>query len=319
MNIANGIETIKFYDNRYDNGYMDEWPAEKKQRVYQLIKNLNLPENGNALDFGCGNGIFTNIIKQALPKWEVYGIDISSIAIENANKRYPHCSFYLSSKTNNNDKRFDFLFTHHVLEHVCDLPETFKEINNYLKEKSSILHILPCGNKGSFEHGICLLNKNGINTKVGNKFVFEDISHLRRLDTKQMNDYAGQYGFSLCVDYYCNQFFGAFDWITLLSPALILEMTSPKNAKDKISALKLTLLSIIILTIKIARFPSNTIDYNRERMKSSKYYFLFIVLLIFYPLSKLTNICLKHMSNSEWKDKKNSKNGSEMYLYYKRS
>ena len=57
-------EAKQFYENRYEKGYMDEWPIDKKQRVLEIINVLNLPENGVALDFGCGNGVFTDVINK---------------------------------------------------------------------------------------------------------------------------------------------------------------------------------------------------------------------------------------------------------------
>ena len=318
LDLTNKTDAIKFYDNRYSNGYMEEWPLEKRQRVLKVIKSLNLPETGDALDFGCGNGEFTGVLRQSLPKWNIYGVDISSIAIDNAKKRHPDCLFFLTSDLRLLNKKFDFLFSHHVLEHVEDIDKSWQEIDRYLKKQSSILHVLPCGNQGSFEYNLCMQRIDGVNRKPQDRFAFEEKSHLRRLTTKQMNDFAVQYNFELVFGYYSNQFYGALDWITLLNPMLILEMTTTKTAKDKISALKLACLSIALVLIKLMRFPANTIDYNKRRMKRYKYYFLFFMLLIFYPLSKLTNICLKYMSNWEWKNERDKKNGSEMYLYYKR-
>jgi len=201
MDSNDDSNATKFYDDRYLKGYMKEWPIEKKQRVLEVINSLNLPERGDALDFGCGNGVFTDIIKQALPKWNVYGVDVSSIAVDNAKDLHSNCSFFLPFNVSYRDKRFDFVFTHHVLEHVYDVSETWHEINGYLKEEASVLHILPCGNKGSFEHRVCLLREDGINRDMEDKFYFEDISHLRRLNTDQMNRFAVTYGLNLDVDY----------------------------------------------------------------------------------------------------------------------
>jgi len=298
---------------------MEEWPIEKKQRVLEVIKSLNLPETGDALDFGCGNGEFTGVLKQALPKWNVYGVDISSIAVNNAKKRHPDCSFFLPSDILLMNKNFDFLFSHHVLEHVDNIDKAWGEIDRYLKKQASSLHILPCGNQESFEYNLCMLKKDGIERDSGDRFFFEDISHLRRLNTDQMNCYAVKYGFNLDVDYYSNQFYGAIKWITQESLSFILGMTNTKKATDLFSAFKLICLRIILLIIKFMRFPANTIDYKRKSMKSYRYYFLFSMLLIFYPFSKFTNSCLQYMSNSEWKSERSKKNGSEMYLYYKRN
>jgi len=77
-----------FYDDWYSGGYLMHWPDKVEARVLNMIKSLKLPEFGDALDYGCGNGILTSIIKRALPKWNVYGLDISKIAIENAKKGF---------------------------------------------------------------------------------------------------------------------------------------------------------------------------------------------------------------------------------------
>ena len=311
-------EAAVFYDDWYVRGYMDEWPIEKKHRVFDITKSLNLSETGDVLDFGCGNGEFTGVLKKALPEWNVYGTDISAIAIENAQKRHSDCSFFLTSDNRFIDKKFDLLFTHHVLEHVDDIDKIWPEIYQYLKKRAFALHILPCGNQGSFEYNLCMLKKDGIERGSGNRFYFEDKSHLRRLTTRQMNDFAIQYDFRLIAGFYSNQLYGALDWITLSSAGFILEMTGTKKAKDKLSAIKLICLRMILLMIKSMRFPANTIDYKKNKMKRYKYYFFLLTLLIFYPISKLTNIYLKYMSNLEWQTSGSKKNGSEMYLYYKR-
>src|SRR5574340_1305298 len=179
---------VDFYQERYAQGYMDEWAIEKKQRVFETIRSLELPDVGEARDFGCGNGVFTEVMRQALPSgWKVYGTDISAIAVEHASKRYPGCIFYEPDDKELIGKGFDFIFTHHVLEHVYDLAHVLDEMHAFLRDKAAILHILPCGNEGSFEHGICLLRKDGINPELENRFFFEDEGHVRRLSTDQLS------------------------------------------------------------------------------------------------------------------------------------
>jgi len=307
-----------FYNEWYASGYMDEWPDDKKARTLEIIKTLNLQETGDALDYGCGNGVFTAVLKRALPNWNVYGIDISSVAIDNARNRYPDCSFLLPTDIRLINKTFDFLFSHHVLEHVEDIDEVWSTFDQLLKEQSSCLHILPCGNQGSLEYNVCMLKEDGIDRSSGNRFFFEDKSHLRRLTTNQMNDLSIRHNFELVSDYYSNQFYGALDWITLSSPEFILKLTNLTKARDLNSALKLMSMRILLLLIKFIRFPANTIDYKRNRLKGSRYCFLFLVLFPFYPFSKLANIFLQLKSNSEWSDERRKNNGSEMYLHYAR-
>ena len=69
--LHNKEKAIDFYDARYEEGYMEEWDELKKSKVKEVLLQLNLSQKGNALDFGCGNGVFTRIIKDVLPQWEV--------------------------------------------------------------------------------------------------------------------------------------------------------------------------------------------------------------------------------------------------------
>ncbi len=105
----------KFYNERYQSGYMYEWPLEKKKRISEVIRALDLPKLGEALDFGCGNGIFTEVIRLALPDWQVYGVDFSSVAIQGAKAQFPDCTFFTPADKDLMNKKFDFLFTHHCL------------------------------------------------------------------------------------------------------------------------------------------------------------------------------------------------------------
>lgn len=47
-----------------------------EQRVFEIVRDLNLGRTGVALDFGCWNGV-TEVLRQALPEWVIYGCDIS--------------------------------------------------------------------------------------------------------------------------------------------------------------------------------------------------------------------------------------------------
>jgi hypothetical protein len=71
-------------------------------------------------------------------------------------------------------------------------------MSNYLKAAASaMLHILPCGNEGSFEHNVCLLRKDGINPELEGRFFFEDEGHVRRLTTEQLSALCAKMGFVL--------------------------------------------------------------------------------------------------------------------------
>jgi len=49
ITLKDSEESKLFYDNRYSHGYMDDWDLRKKQRIFELIRELELPEFGYAL------------------------------------------------------------------------------------------------------------------------------------------------------------------------------------------------------------------------------------------------------------------------------
>jgi SAM-dependent methyltransferase len=165
---------------------MDDWSKEKLDRVASLLQELPLPRKGRALDFGCGMGMFTEVLANALPGWEIEGTDLSTVAVEAAALRLPHCSFLPFEDISRRSGQYDLVFTHHVLEHVSDIDETARLLNRLSKPSASLFHILPCGNAGSFSHGVCLLRRDGIRAEPERVFFCDEEGHLRRLDTRSI-------------------------------------------------------------------------------------------------------------------------------------
>jgi SAM-dependent methyltransferase len=312
-------EAIDFYENRYEKGYMDEWPIEKKQRVFEILRSLPLPETGDALDYGCGNGVFTDLLRQALPKWNIYGSDISQNAVNNAKVRFPECTFFVSDNDKKSEKKFDFLFSHHVLEHVFDIEKAMSEINDYLKPQASIMHILPCGNENSFEYNFCKLRVEGMNPSMENRFFFEDEGHVRRLTTAKASDLIKVHGFSLEKDFYSNQYHGAIKWITQSSAAFIKEFANPEkgideNAKKQLAKHRSKFLLLSNLQRPYALYK----DIKAIKNKQLKHYVALIAYMIpsivSYPVTSFINAKAK----KEWETNNQAKNGSEMYIFYSR-
>ena len=309
----------EFYEARYEHGYMDEWPTAKKKRVFELIRALPLPPRGKALDFGCGNGVFTEVLHQALPEWEVYGCDISTVSIENAKSRFPQCRFFISDNESIPPTKFDFLFSHHVLEHVFDIQKTMEEIDAYLKEEAGMLHIFPCGNEGSLEQRICAMRVDGMNEAMENRFFYEDEGHIRRLTTDRTNALAGVHGFSLAVDFYSNQYWGALKWITQLSPMYAAAFADPSKAVDGKARKSLRALRSKFILLNILQFPSVLFNYMKTRKKrgvlhSAGMVITFLPHLLSCPVYSYIN----RKADQEWAVHRKERSGSEMYLFYKR-
>lgn len=309
--------SVDFYQKRYRKGYMDEWPKDKKRKLIEVIRSLKFPESGEALDYGCGNGVLTEVFKQTLPGWDVYGTDISAVAIENAKKTYPDCTFFVSGDKMYASKKFSLLITHHVLEHVYDLQQAFKEITAYTSNASAMLHILPCGNEGSFEHGMCQLRKDGINTELEGRFYYEDEGHLRRLNTEQMQEICGHWGFHLEKEFYNNHFFGAINNLTRFGPKFIWMFSDSSLAINKSSKQKLQKIRFLLGGISLVLYPLVIVERKMSKKnRSIRDNVILAIGLPYYMLIKPFDIFLKRKAYAEWSVKKTERNGSEMLLFF---
>lgn len=299
---------------------MDGRPTEKKRRLLEVIRGLGLPDSGEALDFGCGVGEFTYVLRQALPQgWTVYGLDIIRTAVENARRWYPKCAFFMAQDERFKGKRFDFVLTHHVLEHVFDLPHVLSEISDRMKEQSAVLHVLPCGNAGSFEHDICLLRKDGIDPTLGNRFFFEDKGHIRRLTTSQLVDYVCRDGFVLQKEYYSGQYYGAINYFTQRSPHLIAGLTAPSAAKSRQAKKRLRRLRGVLFLLWALRYPAACVEAKiQQRAWRLRHYVVMASALPLYVFAKPMDAYLKQKALQEWNKRRTQRNGSAMYLFFKR-
>ena len=311
--------SVEFYEDRYEQGYMEEWDDLKKNKVKEILLQLQLPANGKALDFGCGNGVFTRIIKDTFPGWQVFGVEISSIAVQNARKRIPDCTFFEASESDNYKNQFDFLFSHHVIEHVPDINEIFEVINGYLKPQSSQLHILPCGNKGSYEYEISILKKNGIDPKKENRFFYEEPGHLRRLTSDEFTAYEKRIGFDLKKEFYSNQEYGAINWITKSSPRFVKRLTDPNDALNNESLMKIKKLRKKLLPLTYLQFPySKFLEIKNKWRKKISDHTKLIILFLPAMISKPFYSYWDKKAAEEWGRIKTQKTGSEMFLFFTR-
>jgi ubiquinone/menaquinone biosynthesis C-methylase UbiE len=314
--------SVAFYEERYARGsrYMDEWPIDKKRRIGDVIRELGLPNEGDAVDFGCGHGVVTEVLRQALPPaWKVYGVDVSETAIGRARERYPHCTFMCADDPALIGKRFDFVFTHHVLEHVYDVSLVLDEIVRLATPHGTMLHILPCGNAGSLEHQICLLRKDGINLSLENRFFFEDEGHVRRLTSAQLCRLCSDRGFTLADESYGNQYHGGVEWITRAGPQFIELLTNTAQAVGEEEQAQLKAIRFRLMMYAQLRRAVFELD-NRLAItpKSWRNYVAITLLAPLYLGSKLIDLYLRRRAIVEWHDRKREPNGSEMYLYFRR-
>ncbi len=93
--------------------------AYKTQKMMKWFEDL-IAEPISILDFGCGDGLMTNFVKEAFWKARVVGVDSSEKSIEVAENNYPAIDFYKTNDTRLNfpDAIFDLVFAAGVFHHI---------------------------------------------------------------------------------------------------------------------------------------------------------------------------------------------------------
>jgi len=286
----------EFYDDRYLKGYMSEWPAAKKQRVAELVRSLPLPKTGKVLDYGCGAGVFTEVLKASLPNWTVCGVELSDVALELARQRVKNCRFLTAAEIAG-EAPFDLIFTHHVLEHVGSLHDVFEDMSRLSAPRGYMLHILPCGNAGSFEQRLASSRRNGIRTADGGQFYFEDPGHLRRVTSAELAAELEPFGFRLRASWFANQFWGSLDWITDLNRSFVWTVVNPSEAASVGARLRMSWWAVWMMALQAARHPPGA-----------------------FPkfLAGPADNFLRARALAEWRTRQHDPAASEMYLLFQR-
>jgi SAM-dependent methyltransferase len=309
----------RFYDARFRGGYMDQWPDAKCARVAAFIRELSLPSRGRALDFGCGTGVFTRVLRRVLPGWDVHGTDLSPAAVEIAAERNTDCRFYTLSECSRHAGEFDLVFTHHVLEHVSDLVGVADLLANLVQPRGSMIHILPCGDHGSFERTICDLRVDGVDAAAEHRFFYEEEGHLRRLDTQRLVALWSASGFRLERSYYANQLFGGLRFLTQSDREFVLQVTDTTSAINSHARRTLLLLRWALLGLWFVRKPVAVVR-NKWRLgcTSARDVAILAAAAICFPASWIVETCLNALVDAEWARHRH-RPGSEMYVHLLRT
>jgi len=110
----------------------------------KIIKTLKTVRE--LVDIGCGDGTYTNELKQEMPQITFYGFDPSSAAIKIARERYSNCEFIVGDVLDVSTfpkKKFDMAIIRGVIHH---LPTQSEAIKNAMLLSDQILIIEPNGN-----------------------------------------------------------------------------------------------------------------------------------------------------------------------------
>ena len=128
-------------DRRHGYGGYKYMPGRWKPVAEDMINHYDLKSGDKILDIGCGKGFLLYEMKLLNPEIEVFGLDISSYAIENCKEELKD-SLYEGNANNLpfDDNYFDYVFsinTFHNL-HCYDLESALLEMNRVSKQKQYI-------------------------------------------------------------------------------------------------------------------------------------------------------------------------------------
>ncbi len=331
LELPTAAATRAFYEARFARGYMDRWEADRHARLCDVLAGIELPPRARVLDFGCGSGSLTRLLRQRWPEAELHGADISRTAVQHAQERLADsgATFHELDETFVRDHagRFDFVFSHHVLEHVFDLGATVAELVALLAPGGRMLHALPCGNPGSLPHRLAAGRRGGIDPVRGNRFFFEDPSHVRRLTTDELAAAFAPHGVRVVRAHYGYHHWGAVRLFTEMQPAELFAVVDPRRCGRRdwpLAGLCVALAALRApaqVLLRTRRLLQQVFAYRTRRLAepaSLCLCALAVPALLLAPLSALVEAAVAAFDRREWRTRRGDARGSEMMVEFVR-
>jgi len=127
-------ELIKKYDEYYAKD-KSKWAIEERDRLaFETIVEY-VPEPKEILDVGMGNGHTIYYFSKRLPHTKFYGIDLSTVAVELAQKKVPDAQLEVAFLTEyKTRKKFDVIICLGTAEHFRELEENLACMKSLLRK-----------------------------------------------------------------------------------------------------------------------------------------------------------------------------------------
>ena len=139
------------------------------------------------------------------------------------------------------------------------------------------------------------------------------------MTTDEMEGFGKSNNYSLFKEYYANQYYGALNWISKSGGSFINEFTSTKNALNETSIIKIQKLRGKLEFLNKAQNYS-----NKDIKKDIKHIIVDFSIKLFFDIiiklwCRLVTNYYQMMANLEWNYFRHRKNGSEMFLFFKKT
>ena len=201
----------QFYNSRFQAGYMQDFSELYEScRLIALKAILNSVKASGfnpstALDYGCGEGRYIELLTDFFPDASIYGSDISDTALQIAQAKYSSAKYLtMSDETVNfTENYFDLIISIEVLEHVKNVEKSIAEISRLLKPQGMVIISTPCANKYSLEWSQNRLT-GGLQPSFDGygRFSTDEPAHLRRLNDANLKSLFSQAGVDIYKIYH---------------------------------------------------------------------------------------------------------------------
>ena len=140
---ARVLESYRSYPDTQPEGF-EQYHASTVEPMF-----CEIPEGSRVLDIGCNSGEFMKLLKDA-KNCDVYGIDMSEVAIKEAKKKGLKAQIADAENLPFSAKRFDVVIMREVLVHIHDPQKAIQEVRRVLKDKGVFLGSTPHANLERF-------------------------------------------------------------------------------------------------------------------------------------------------------------------------
>jgi ubiquinone/menaquinone biosynthesis C-methylase UbiE len=174
----------------------------RKRKILELIEQY---PGGNLLDIGCGDGSFTVLLGQKT-LFNLYGIDISPIAVESARTKGIKAILYnVEDGIPFENSSFDCIFCGELIEHIFDTDALLDEIYRVLKPRGIFILTTPnlaswfdrvalfCG----YQPACCEVSLNMPGTLIYNAKKDKPAGHIRAFTLRALKELVIFHGFTV--------------------------------------------------------------------------------------------------------------------------
>ncbi|MFZ4105399.1 class I SAM-dependent methyltransferase [Flavobacterium sp.] len=133
----------KNFEKEYHNLETHHWWF-KSRRKYILDYISKAPKNSKIIDIGCSSGILIKeLVENGFAIENLYGIDISEVAIANCKANGIINSFVMDAQNIDLIEKFDIIISSDCLEHLKDEKKAIRNWESILKSGGTMLVFVP--------------------------------------------------------------------------------------------------------------------------------------------------------------------------------